>query len=438
MFRRTILLAILATYASSVPAWAQPPVLTRWSGSTALAQPHGFSQGSPLTLTWGFMAPGTVINDQPFSGFASGTNDLQTFLNGIYGNQATWQPIFQSVFDRWSSISGLSYQYETNDDAAPITFTVPGPIGVFPAGSAGVRADVRIGGKFLDGAPPVPHVLAYNYYPNLGEMVIDTGDSTYNDLTSGSLLLRNIIAHEHGHGIGQRHVQSADSRQLMEPFLDTNFDGPQYHDILMAQHAYGDFNEKSSLTGNDVFSTATALGNLNNANNLISIGNDARDLPVGSGEVDFVSIDDDLDIDMFSFHAGTAGQLSILLESLGLTYGLTAQSGAGNVPFDTKQRSDLSLELLGIDGTTVLQTINATGLGGNESMLYNLVGGGTYYVRITGADNIDSIVFDTQFYGLTLGFAAAAIPEPGTWAFLTVAGYIGVCLMRRQTRRKSL
>lgn len=422
--QRVFVTAILLFGSLNAVSSAQPPTLTRWSGGTALAQPYGFTQGSPLTLTWGFMAPGTLIRDP---GVPQGNNNLQTFLNGIYGSQAVWQPHFQSVFDRWSSISGLSYQYEPNDDGAAINFTLPGPVVTYPTGILGTRADIRIGGKSVDGSPPGGPVLAYNQFPNIGEMVIDTNDNTYTDTSNNSLVLRNVIAHEHGHGIGMNHFSSSNSAQLMEPFLDTSFDGPQYHDILMAQWAYGDFNEKSTLTGNDVFSSATALGNLNNANSSISIGNDARNLPVGSGEVDFVSIDDNLDTDFFSFHAGTAGQLSVLLESLGLTYNLVSQN------FNAEQRSDLTLQLIGIDGSTVLQTANATGLGGDESILYNLTAGGTYFVRISGADNADAIVFDSQFYGLTLSFSAtAAIPEPGTLAGVAVVGLCGAIFLRRR------
>ena len=92
-------------------AIAQPPNIARWSGGTANTQSQGFNMGDPLKLTWGFAALGTSINDSAFNGgFANAPNDLQTRLNTIYGNQATWQPLFQAAFDRWSAVSGVSFQ----------------------------------------------------------------------------------------------------------------------------------------------------------------------------------------------------------------------------------------------------------------------------------------------------------------------------------------
>jgi hypothetical protein len=62
---------------------------------------------------------------------------------------------------------------------------------------------------------------------------------------------------------------------------------------------------------------------------------------------------------------------------------------------------------------------NFTGLGGNESIFFNLLSGGTYFLRITGVDNADSIVLDTQFYGILLSFSP--VPEPTTLAMVGIA-----------------
>src|SRR4051794_20088510 len=141
----TLLLLVVAPLFTT-PAFAQPPGISRWSGNAAITPPQGYSQGSPLTLTWGFMALGTPINDSAVSGFPNANNNLQTRLNTIYGSQATWQPIFQSVFNRWSSLGGLTYQFESADDGSTINGNTGDQRGVL-----GVRADVRIGGKPLDG-----------------------------------------------------------------------------------------------------------------------------------------------------------------------------------------------------------------------------------------------------------------------------------------------
>lgn len=400
-------LSLLVALAAPGLAAAQVPTYTRWSGSTANTQPQGFTQGSPLTLTWGFMASGMAINDNAHSGFLNGNNALQTRLNVIYGSQAVWQPLFQSVFDRWSAVSGLTYQFEAADDGAAIN------TGTFPTGVLGTRADVRIGGKPLDGNSGV---LAYNYFPNISEMVIDTNDSFFTNLANGSIGLRNVVSHEHGHGLGMPHVTSTTNAFLMEPFVDTSFNGPQYHDILAAHHMYGDFREKSNAgLGNDTAARANPLGTVTAAAPL-SIGNSARTVVVAATATDFVSIDSQTDTDFYTFGTGEFGRVTVQLDALGFVYNAGTQGGT-SVSFDTRARNDLTLTLLAADGTTVLGTANDTGLGGNETLVLDLASG-TYYIRITGVNNGDAILLDTQFYGLTISFVP--IPEPAT--VLVVAG----------------
>jgi serralysin len=409
-------LVLILNGVSALPANGQPPNIDRWAGGTALTQPQGFGQGAPLRLTWGFIADGVNI---PNAGFGAGPSNLRARLNGIYGSQAAWQPLFASVFDRWSSISGLSYTFEANDDGAAFVNSV---------GVANVRADIRIGGKALDGNSGV---LAYNYFPDVGDMVIDTNDNFYNTTSGGSLRLRNVVAHEHGHGVGMEHVLT-DNDQLMNPFFNDAFDGPQHHDILVAQRGYGDFHEKGSGgLGNDVFSRATALGNVANGGS-VSVGNSARTLTVAPGATDFVSIDDTSDTDFWSFTVGSAGMADISLEALGFTYTAAPQSGGISVLFNTEQRSDLSLSLFATNGTTLLASSNSTGLGGDEFINdFNLTSAGTYFVRVTGLNNADFMILDTQFYGLRVAFTA--IPEAGSLAMLALGS--AICMVRRRKRQ---
>lgn len=412
--------ALVVALALASASVAQPPNYTRWSGATALTQSQGLAQGDPLTLTWGFMLDGTALN-QSGAGEAFAPSNLRARLNTIYGNQATWQPLFQSVFDRWSSISGLSYQFEASDDGG--TFTG----GSTPAGLLGVRADIRIGGKLIDGNSGV---LAYNYFPNGGDMVIDTGDNFFDNIANTSLRLRNVVAHEHGHGMGMPHMDSNNASFLMEPFINLSFNGPQYHDILAAQRMYGDANEKSNAgLGNDTSARATAMGNLTTAAPL-RVGTSARTFVVASTETDFVSIDDNTDTDFYKFTVTNQGILNAYVEPIGFIYNITAQGAGGNVPFDSKLRSDLSLALIGLDGTTVLASTNLNGLGGNEHLFFSLLTTGTYFLRITGVDNIDSIALDTQFYGLSLFFSP--VPEPSTKAMIGLSAALAWGWTRRR------
>jgi serralysin len=93
------------------------PDIGRWSGNTALTQPQGFSMGSPLTLTWGFVPDATALGGGGISNLVS-TFDA-TFGNGGGGSDLTnrpWFTPFASSFNRWSQLSGLSYQYSAADD----------------------------------------------------------------------------------------------------------------------------------------------------------------------------------------------------------------------------------------------------------------------------------------------------------------------------------
>ena len=159
-----------------------------WS-TTATGEGGQQVQGQPVTLRWSFVPDGTIIPGGEISG--EPTNDpsnLRAWLAGIYGGSAggpaasqPWFPIFQAVFDNIAAETGLRYVYEPNDDGATLSSAASG------TGVAGVRGDVRISGHALDGNS---NVLAYNYFPDYGDMVIDTTDNFFNDTSSDSLRLR--------------------------------------------------------------------------------------------------------------------------------------------------------------------------------------------------------------------------------------------------------
>ncbi len=402
----------------------------RWSAgspsSTAFGQAQGYDQGDPLKLTWGFAQEG--INIDGFVGEPASNNNIRAFLNGIYsGGEAEWLPLFQQVFDRWDSISGLEYQYESNDDGAVFA-------GFASRGVLGTRADVRIGGHRIDGNSGT---LAYNFFPAgnagwSGDMVIDTDDDFFDNTTfNDSRPLRNVVSHEHGHGVGMEHLTSTDTQQLMEPSTTStpDYDGPQYFDILAAQRGYGDFNEKSNdQLGNDTFDLATDLGSIADGA-MFEIGMDAANDPtsnfVGQFDTDFFSIDDTSDTDFYSVTFGSDGVVDILLEALGFEFNVSGTT------FDSKERSDLGLELFDTDGTTSLGSSNLTGLGGMESLSGIAVSAGTYFISVTGTNNVDGNLLDTQFYGLSGSFTATGVPEPGTLAIFAF-GAIGLLVRRRK------
>jgi hypothetical protein len=366
--------------------------------------------GNPLTLSWSIVADGLALS-------GGATSDLRAFMNGIYGSESVWIPHFQSAFDRWSAVSGLSFVYEETDSGTWSN----------SSGLAGVRGDVRIGGRPLVGS----NVLASNSFPGPGtggNMTFNTGTSWYaNNTANNSRGLRNVIAHEHGHGMGMPHLESNNSAQLMEPSINLNFDGPQHHDVLMAHRGYGDVWEKSfGQLGNDVASRASSLGIISNGSP-VSVGNSAREFVVAANAVDFVSIDHSNDIDFWSFTVTTPGTINALLDPLGFTYNAGPQGGT-QISIDTQQRSDLSLALLDSNGTSLLGLSNTNGLGSSESLAFDLNLAGTYYLRVTGANNPDAWAVKTQFYGLSANFSA--VPEPS--AFFAWALTTGLILARRR------
>jgi len=372
-----------------------PAPENRWTSSatTTLAS----AQGDPLTLTWGFALDGTTIVGKGVdSENAADPNILIASLNAQFGAPTTpgdlttapWFNSFASSYNRWADLSGLTFIYEPNDDGASMG-------GVFASGTLGVRADMRIGGRNLDGPS---NVLAYNYSPASGDMVIDTSDIP--GVFSNNLAFRNMIMHEAGHGLGFAHLESNNSNHLMEPFLSTAFDGPQLDDILAVQRNYGDALEKNG--GNDTVATATSLGALTSTLSIGTLGDSTVVLPT---QTDFISIDGASDIDFFSFSVSSAGTLGVTLTPRGTTYNEGPQNGT-QTAFNTKALANLMFNIFGTDGTTLLGTASGNAAGLNESISgLALNSSGTYFIRVAQeAGSPDNI----QLYGLDLSFSPLA------------------------------
>lgn len=355
-------------------------------------------QGDPMTLTWSFIPEGTLIPGfNPGLGEVDAPSNLIAYLDSIYGagpggpnlTQRPWFPLFQQIFDNWGTLTGITYKYEPTDDGA--TFgDAPGVIGV--------RGDVRIGGHTIDGSPAGGSVLAYNFFPNVGDMVIDTADLFYFNTGGNSLGLRNVLSHEHGHGLGIKHVCPVNETKLMEPFVSFNFDGPQPDDILAANRGYGD-----SFEPNDTSSTAHSLGTLNDGTTPLNIS---------------LSIDDNTDNDFFSFTIANGKTVSLTVTPSGSTYLSGSQLATGactaGTPFNAVAQSNLSLQILSPNGSTVLATANATGLGGSETISNLLLTTpGTYFVKVTGVQNVTQL-YAMQFTATSVGASITKSANPLT------------------------
>ncbi len=361
--------------------------------------------GSPITLTWSLIPNGSYIADV-------GESDLISFLDSTLGmgsggpdlTQRPWFPYFDSAFARWSELSGVTFAYEPHDDGVAH--------GIFP-GVLGTRGDIRIGGGFIDGDGAV---VGYNFPPNNGDMVIDTSDVTLiTNPESNHLRLRTIAMHELGHGLGFSHVNSSDSSFLMEIFLTFLFDGPQLDDIRGVHRAYGDALEKHNAgAGNDSYFNAFSLGTVADGQTVslgTSAGNGTSVLPT---DTDFVSIDDNLDLDYYAFELAVAGEIDATLTPMGPTY-LEGPLGGQQSTVNAAAVSNLDLRIYDTNGTTILRNANANGVGVAEQILDLQLDPGRYYVRVSG--NAD----DVQLYRLDL--TARLVPEPGgmhTWMALLI------------------
>lgn len=354
----------------------------RWtSTSTGASTPN---QGQPAVVTWSIVPDGTSIYG--YGGEPTSPSNLRATLNAAYGSMTAWLGHFQKVFDRWSQVSGVTYVYEPNDDGSAWTS------GGIPSGAPGVRGDVRIAGHAIDGSAGT---LAYNFYPNRGDMVIDTADASPGRYLANSLMLRNVVAHESGHGLGINHVNPVNRTKLMEPYATTAFDGPQFDDILAIQRGYGDRFEKNG--GNDTAARGADLGTLA-LGQTITVGGDATMVAVSPTKSDFVTIDDDSDVDYFRFNVTGASVVDLTLTPRGPTY------DSNGTTFNSAAQSDLSLTLLASDGVTVLGSSNRAGLGLSEALAdVTLTSAGAYYVKITGANNAP------QFYQLNVS-AESVLP----------------------------
>jgi len=356
------------------------------------------SNGDPITLTWSFVPDGIDVPSNDFGNL--GPSNLIAFLDTEFGfdpnepdlEERPWFSIFSDAFGRWGELSGATYVYEPNDDGADHATN---------NGVLGVRGDLRIAGAGIDGAGDV---LAFNYFPDDGDMVLDTDDGNLFDNPANNFrYLRNTIMHEHGHGFGLNHVSSDTDDLLLEPSIDTSFDGPQLDEIRAIQFYFGDANEKSNGgMGNDTAALATSLGAVS-AGGSVSVGSDA-DVPdqfIQPTATDFVSLANLGDTDYYSFTVSQASDLSAVLTPHGGEFNQGAQ-GATPTPFDASARSDLALAIFDVDGTSLLASADLTGQGGIESLVdLSLPAAGEYFVRITGAD--DTI----QLYELELSIMSA-------------------------------
>ncbi|MEL7473704.1 MAG: matrixin family metalloprotease, partial [Planctomycetota bacterium] len=350
-----------ARYAAAIEAMFQEAML-RYNGVTSWT-----SQGNGTTLSWSFVPDGVTIPSgvgEP----ASDSNLFATLDAQFNGDRARWIGRFEQSFQRWADLTGMDYVRITNgaddwDDGA----------GWGATGNAN-RGDVRIGMKFIGTS-----VLAYNSFPTNSDMVLDSAD-LWNSANEDRLF-RNTIMHEHGHGLGFAHICPQASRSLMEPTLNTGFDGVQHDDVRGGQRLYGDPNEPDNSTG-----SATDLG-------ILSPGAPASlgALPIQTAPgmpqpvfTSSLSIDANGEVDFFRFEIAAPSIIDFEIHPVGWRYDDSDQGGScgsGN-QIDSDEIADLAFQVLDSGGQTLFTSASAT-LGESE-IISDLVleSAGVYYLRV--------------------------------------------------------
>ncbi len=366
---------------------------TRWSGS----------QGTPRTVTWSLVPDGLSISGG--AGEPTSPSNLFAKMDSKFA-RAIWIGYIQNCFDRWQQISGLTFTRITVggndwDDGAAWS----------QAGSA-TRGDVRIAMHSIDGAS---NILAYTFFPSNGNMVIDADDiNNFGSATNSARFFRNTVMHELGHAWGINHVCSSNSNQLMEPILNTSFDGPRHDDFRAVHRHYGDVNGNNGSSG-----AATNLGTLVSGIP-ITVGTPVPSPLTGSNDsqISLVSLDDDSEADWYTFTTTAPLTFSATLTPLGKSYDDSSQasSGACNTGNTTNSLAilDMRIDVYASDGTTLLGSAASTGAGAAETIGSLGLGVGTFFVKISAAVGTSQ----SQLYQLTLNGTGCTPPtingQPGS------------------------
>lgn len=338
---------------------------TRWvlTGSS--------TQGTPAILTWSMPADGLSIPDGITGGAASANNLNATFVTK-FGSLEAGKSLLRQVYARWSELSGVSYVEVTDDNAT------------WGASGSSTRGDIRVVGRTFGSTS----VLAYNYFPNNGDMVIVTSNSNAWSATNNQRYFRNILAHEHGHGLGFDHVCPANNSKLMEPFLTTAFDGPQNDDIRAVQRQYGDNYEP-----NDTIATASAGLNAS-----------------GTTTITNLSIDDNSDVDYYKFNANVGATVTVQVSPQGPSSYLNgAQNSNGSCSAGTSLLplvvQDIVVGIYRGTSTTPIIVQNANLAGSAEAILnFAITVSDVYAIKVSTA----SLTDDVQLYTLFTNIVATA------------------------------
>jgi len=315
-------------------------------------------------------------------------NQMFTLIFGA-GNVDRGREMIRQAFASWRRSSGLTYR-EVADDNTPQSASIT---------RSASRGDIRIGGFPFTNANGV---LAYNVFPSDGsDMVINTGaQGSFANASNNYRFLRNVAAHEHGHGMGYIHTIPCNGLFLMEPNISLNFDMLTVDERRGAARNYGD-----RFAGNSNVFSAHDFGDLTSPilRSVIEkdLSTNGQAGPLGSSN------------DWFRFSLSSAQPVTISVTPVGGAYvqgqqvwgcsGSTATVNAG-------QAGNLNIELRTADGSTVIQAANSASAGQTETLTIASLPAGEYTVRIYDAGPNPPEHQIVQLYDLTIRVSDAKAP----------------------------
>ena len=352
------------------------------------------NQGDPITLRWSLVPDGLSIS----GGVGEATSNSTLFSTmdtrfAASGGRATWIAQIANSFARYTQVSGVKYTRVTGPNSTGNADADDGSVwGSFGSATCG---DVRISLHPIDGTN---NVLAYCYFPSSGgvggDMVLDSAEG-WGSTSNTFRFMRNIIMHEHGHGLGISHVCPTNSTKLMEPFLATGFDGVRHDDVRAAQRNYGDVNEP-----NDNAATSTNIGNVPVGVSGVALG--AVPAPAITN-TSTLGVYGNGDLDWYGFTVSQPSLVTFTVTPAGQTYLNGAQNSNGSCTagtnINTLSFADLTIRIIGTNGLTTIKASNLAAAGSNEVLADMLVdAAGTYYAVIgeSGTPN------ESQLYRLTV------------------------------------
>lgn len=348
-------------------------------------------QARRASLTYSFPSDGVLwgIASRPVV-----PNDLNSALCFVFGgtNLDLGREMIRQALAGWRRTSGLSYREVADNDTQQDPFVTRDP----------ERGDCRIGAGF---AWPDSY-LAYNFFPTAGsDMFFNSWwwdiPNTFSSPNNSYRYLRNVAAHEHGHGLGFIHAVPCLQTVLMEPFISVAYDTHQIDDLRNVQRSYGD-----RFAGNHSAATAADLGDISSATGTRSyvfrtLSTNGAFGPGGTNE------------DWFRFTMSQPRAISIIATPTGGTYVNGAQqSGCGGTTATVNATSagNLRVDLLDSGGAGPIATSPPTPAGMAEILNLPMQGPGTYTIRIVDEGPNDPVNQVVQTYDLEIRVQAGEAP----------------------------